>query len=346
MLKRTTIALTMLLSAPLVQAAPTVTGAGATFPYPVYTRWADDYQDAKNVAINYQGIGSGGGIAQIKARTVTFGASDVPMSAEDQQKAGLVQWPMIMGGVVPIVNLGAALGGNSLKLDGETLAAIYSGDITRWNDARIKALNPDINLPDLAITPVHRAEGSGTNYLFTHYLSEVSPAFKQKVGEGNTVPWPTGVGAQANGGVASRVQSTTGAIGYVEYAYARQNKVATVVLKNRDGGYVTPGTDSFSAAARHADWKNAPGLALVLTNQPGKDSWPITGVSYILMPVKPVDAAAAKEALAFFNWAYVSGKDTAAALDYVAMPKNVINQVEHDVWSKITDGSTPLWPAQ
>ncbi|WP_414500140.1 phosphate ABC transporter substrate-binding protein PstS [Zymobacter sp. IVIA_12111.31 C1] len=346
MLKRTTIALTMLLSAPLVQAAPTVTGAGATFPYPVYTRWADDYQDAKNVAINYQGIGSGGGIAQIKARTVTFGASDVPMSAEDQQKAGLVQWPMIMGGVVPIVNLGAALGGNSLKLDGETLAAIYSGDITRWNDARIKALNPDINLPDLAITPVHRAEGSGTNYLFTHYLSEVSPAFKQKVGEGNTVPWPNGVGAQANGGVASRVQGTVGAIGYVEYAYARQNKVATVVLKNRDGGYVTPGADSFSAAARHADWKNAPGLALVLTNQPGKDSWPITGVSYILMPVKPADAAAAKEALAFFNWAYVSGKDTAAALDYVAMPKNVIDQVEHDVWSKITDGSTPLWLAQ
>ena len=346
MLKRTTIALTMLLSAPLVQAAPTVTGAGATFPYPVYTRWADDYQDAKNVAINYQGIGSGGGIAQIKARTVTFGASDVPMSAEDQQKAGLVQWPMIMGGVVPIVNLGAALGGNSLKLDGETLAAIYSGDITHWNDARIKALNPDIALPDLAITPVHRAEGSGTNYLFTHYLSEASSAFKQKVGEGNTVPWPNGVGAQANGGVASRVQGTVGAIGYVEYAYARQNKVATVVLKNRDGGYVTPGAESFSAAARHADWKNAPGLALVLTNQPGKDSWPITGVSYILMPAKPADAAAAKEALAFFNWAYADGKDTAASLDYVAMPKNVIDQVEHDVWSKITDGSTPLWPAR
>ena len=346
MLKRMTLALTMLFSAPLVQAAPTVTGAGATFPYPVYSRWADDYQDAKGVAINYQGIGSGGGIAQIKARTVTFGASDVPMSAEDQQKDGLVQWPMIMGGVVPIVNLGSALNGTTLKLDGETLAAIYAGDITHWNDAHIKALNPGVNLPDTAITPVHRAEGSGTNFLFTRYLSEVSPAFKKKVGEGNTVPWPTGIGAQANGGVAARVQGTNGAIGYVEYAYARQNKVSTVVLKNRDGGYVTAGTDSFSAAAKHADWKHAPGLALMLTNQPGKDSWPITGVSYILMPAKPTDADAAKAALSFFHWAYTSGGDTAASLDYVAMPKSVIEQVEKGVWTKIVEGNTPLWSAK
>lgn len=346
MLKRTTLALTMLLSAPFAQAAPAVTGAGATFPYPVYSRWADDYQDAKGVAINYQAIGSGGGIAQIKARTVTFGASDVPMSAEDQQKEGLVQWPMVMGGVVPVVNLGSALGSNSLKLDGETLAAIYSGDITRWNDVRIKALNPGVNLPDVAITPVHRAEGSGTNFLFTHYLSDVSPAFKKKVGEGNTVPWPTGIGAQANGGVASRVQGTNGAIGYVEYAYAHQNKVSTVVLKNRDGGFVTAGADSFSAAARHADWKHAPGLALLLTNQPGKDSWPITGVSYILMPMKPTDADAAKAALSFFDWAYASGGDTAVSLDYVSMPKSVIDQVEQSVWTKISDGTQSLWPAK
>lgn len=344
MLKRTTLALTLLFSTPFAHAAPTITGAGATFPYPVYSRWADDYQDAKGVAINYQAIGSGGGITQIKARTVTFGASDVPLSAQDQKQEKLVQWPMLMGGVVPIVNLGAALGRTPLKLDGETLAAIYSGDITRWNDARIKALNPSVTLPDLAITPVHRAEGSGTNFLFTHYLSEVSPTFAKKVGEGNTVPWPTGIGAQANGGVAARVQSTAGAIGYVEYAYARQNKVAPVMLKNRDGGYVTAGTDSFSAAAVHADWKNAPGLAVVLTNQPGKDSWPITGVSYILMPLEPTDIASAKAALSFFHWAYAEGKDTAATLDYVAMPNSVIEQVEQQVWTKMTDGKTPLWP--
>lgn len=345
MLKRTTLAVALLCHAMLAQAAPAVTGAGATFPYPVYSRWADDYQDAHSVAINYQAIGSGGGVAQIKARTVTFGATDEPMSAETQKKEGLVQWPMLMGGVVPIVNLGMPSGEKPLRLDGETLAAIYAGDITRWKDARIQALNPDLTLPDINITPVHRAEGSGTNFLFTRYLSQVSPAFAKKVGEGNTVPWPTGVGAQANGGVASRVQSTRGAIGYVEYAYARQNRVMPVMLKNRDGQYVSASTDSFSAAARNADWQHAPGLALVLTNQPGRESWPITGVSYILMPAAPKDAAAAKAALAFFHWAYAQGGKIAAELDYVAMPKSVIDQVEQQVWPTLTAGDTPLWPA-
>lgn len=323
------------------QAAETITGAGATFPYPVYSQWADDYQDASGVGLNYQAIGSGGGIRQIEAGTVTFGASDAPLTAEDQEKNGLVQFPMIMGGAVPVANIDVPEG--KLRLDGPTLAAIYSGEITKWNDDRIAKLNPDLKLPDTTITPVYRSDGSGTNFNFTHYLSQVSPEFKKNVGEGQSVAWPAGVGAQANGGVASQVKNVKGAIGYVEYAYAMQNKLNSIQLKNSAGKYVTPNAETFAAAASHADWEGTPGFHVILTNQPGEDSWPLTAVSYILMHKNYSNAADAKRALDFFNWAYANGKKQADSLDYVSIPDNVVKLVKDKIWSQITSNGKPVW---
>lgn len=324
-------------------AQETMTGAGATFPYPVYSQWADDYQDAKGIGLNYQAIGSGGGIKQITAKTVTFGASDAPLKKSELDEHGLMQWPMIMGGVVPVLNL-PSIDKNSLKLDGETLADIYAGKITHWDDAAIADLNPDADLPDTPITPVYRAEGSGTNFLFTHYLSQVNDEFADTIGEGKSVAWPAGVGAKANAGVAKQVAETEGAIGYVEFAYAKQNDLDHIRLRNHDGEYVEPSSDSFKAAAANADWSNAPGFYLVLTDQAGAESWPITGASFILMHKQVEDPAAAKRVLEFFDWAYANGGEAANELDYVPMPGNVADQVR-DSWGDIEGPQgESIWP--
>jgi phosphate transport system substrate-binding protein len=325
-----------------VQAAD-ITGAGATFPYPIYAKWAEAYKKATNTGLNYQSIGSGGGIKQIKAKTVDFGASDMPLKAEDLESEGLMQFPAIMGGVVPVVNLEGVKPGQ-LKLTGEVLAGIYLGKITKWNAAEIAALNGGTKLPDADITVVHRADGSGTSFLFTDYLSKTSAEFKSTVGAGTAVKWPTGVGGKGNEGVAANVQRIKGAIGYVEYAYAKKNNMQHTQLKNLDGQFVQPDDENFRAAAAGADWGKTPGFAVVLTNQAGKASWPITGASFILMHKAQADAAKGKEVLKFFDWAYKNGGAMAAELDYVAMPAAVVKQVQ-DAWkSQLKDGSgKALW---
>ncbi|WP_106475968.1 phosphate ABC transporter substrate-binding protein PstS [Phytohalomonas tamaricis] len=334
------------LGASAAVAADSITGAGATFPYPVYSQWADAYQDEAGIGLNYQAIGSGGGIQQITANTVTFGASDAPMTPEELNKSGLVQWPQIMGGVVPVVHIEGVKQGQ-LKLDGPTLADIYAGKITKWNDDAIKQLNPDLKLPDTRITPVYRAEGSGTNFLFTHYLAQVSQDFAENIGEGKSVAWPAGVGAKANAGVASQVGQINGAVGYVESAYAEQNNLNVAQLKNQAGQFVTANSDSFKAAAANADWKNAEGMYLVLTNQPGAQSWPIVGASFILMHKQVDDAEAAKQALAFFDWAFKNGDQAATQLNYVPMPQNVADMVRNNVWSQIkTQDGQQVWQQQ
>ncbi len=322
--------------------AADISGAGATFPYPIYAKWAEAYKKQTGIGLNYQSIGSGGGIKQIKAGTVTFGASDKPLELKELSDAGLVQFPMIIGGVVPVVNV-PGLQAGVLKLDGPTLASIYMGEITKWDDARIKALNPGVNLPGLAIAPVYRSDGSGTNFLFTSYLSSVSPAFKSNIGANTSVEWPAGIGAKGNEGVANMTSQTSGAIGYVEYAYAKQNKMAYVRMKNRDGKFVSPEAKAFQAAAANGDWLKAPGYYLVLTDQPGAASWPITGASFILMYKNPKDPAAARTALDFFAWAYASGGDLATQLDYVPIPPNVVKLVESTWQTKITSGGQSVW---
>jgi phosphate transport system substrate-binding protein len=312
-----------------VQAAD-ISGAGATFPYPVYSKWADAYRQQTGIGLNYQSIGSGGGIKQIKAKTVTFGASDMPLKPDDLKEAGLVQFPMIIGGVVPVVNVKGVQPGQ-LVLDGPTVASIYLGEITKWNDARIQKLNPKLSLPAASIAPIYRSDGSGTNFLFSHYLSQVSPKFKDTIGENTSVQWPLGIGAKGNEGVASMTAQTDGAIGYVEYAYAKQTKMTYCQLINSAGKAVTPSGDSFQAAAGNADWTHAPGYYLILTNQPGAASWPITGASFILLYGTPPDAAATGEALKFFDWAYRNGAKMAAELDYVPLPESLIKQVR-ETW--------------
>jgi phosphate transport system substrate-binding protein len=323
--------------------AQNISGAGATFPYPAYSRWAQAYQQETGTNINYQAIGSGGGIRQIKERTVTFGASDSPLKPEELQEAGLVQFPMIMGGVVPVVNLDGVEPGK-LRLDGETLAQIYLGEIDSWDDDAIKALNPDLKLPDTAIAPVYRSDGSGTNFLFTNYLTQVSADFKSQVGSSTSVQWPAGIGARGNEGVAAMTGQTKGAIGYVEYAYAKQNNMNHVLMKNKDGQWVEPKSETFQAAAASADWSGSPGYYVILTNQPGAQSWPITGASFILMHRQPQDPAAARSALQFFDWAYKNGADMADELDYVPMPQKVVDLVEQ-TWTKdfAPAGGQPLW---
>jgi len=315
-----------------------ISGAGATFPFPVYSKWADAYKTQTGVGLNYQSIGSGGGIKQIKAKTVTFGASDMPLKPADLDAAGLVQWPMIMGGVVPSINL-QGISAGQLTIDGPTLAKIYMGEVTKWNDESIQRLNPMVKLPDTAIAPVYRSDGSGTNFLFTNYLSSVSDDFKSKIGANTSVQWPAGIGAKGNEGVANMVKQTDGAIGYIEYAYVKQNKLTYLKLVNAAGKAVEPSAASFQAAASNADWKNAEGYYLVLTNQKGTESWPITGASFILMHKQVDDADAAKTALTFFDWAYKSGTDLAASLDYVPMPPEVVSMVEQTWAEKIADGS-------
>ncbi|HQU14839.1 MAG: phosphate ABC transporter substrate-binding protein PstS [Chromatiales bacterium 21-64-14] len=327
-------------------AAGTVTeisGAGATFPYPVYSKWAEAYRAKTGIRMNYQSIGSGGGIKQIKARTVDFGASDAPMKPEELEKYGLLQWPQIMGGVVPVVNL-PGLRPGEVKLPNEVLADIFIGKIKRWNDPAIQAANAGVKLPDMAITVVHRADGSGTTFIFTNYLSKVSAAWKAKVGFGKAVSWPAGVGAKGNEGVASYVRRIRGGVGYVEYAYALQNKMAYVRLRNKAGHYVSPSSKTFQSAAANADWKDAPGYYLILTDQPGADSWPITGASFILVYKTQAKPEMAREVLKFYDWAYHHGTRMAESLDYVPMPASVVRMVEQ-TWSKEikSEQGHPVW---
>ena len=322
--------------------AADISGAGATFPYPIYAKWADAYKKLTGVGLNYQSIGSGGGIKQIKAKTVTFGASDMPLKPDDLAAAGLLQFPMIIGGVVPVVNV-KGIGPGQLSLDGATIAAIYLGDITQWNDPRIKRLNPKLALPDTAIAPIYRSDGSGTNFLFSDYLSKESPKFKSSIGANSSVQWPTGIGAKGNEGVANMTTQTDGAIGYVEYAYAKQNKMAFTLLTNKAGKSVSPNAESFQAAAGNADWVHSDGYYVILTDQDGAKSWPITGASFILVYRQPADAGSVLGALKFFAWAYQDGGAMAADLDYVPLPAPLIAQVEATWKSQISSGGHPVW---
>ncbi|HUL97165.1 MAG TPA: phosphate ABC transporter substrate-binding protein PstS [Usitatibacter sp.] len=317
--------------------AAEITGAGATFPYPIYAKWADSYKKSTGTGLNYQSIGSGGGIKQITAKTVDFGASDMPLKPDDLAKEGLVQFPAIMGGVVPVVKLEGIKPGE-LKFSGPLLADIYLGKITKWNDPAIAKLNPGVKLPDENITVVHRSDGSGTNFLWTNYLSKVSPEFKSTVGEGTSVKWPAGVGGKGNEGVASYVQKINGAIGYVEYAYAKQNKLSYGLMQNKAGKFVQPEIPAFMAAAAGADWKSVPGMGVVLTDQPGDKSWPITGASFILLHAKQDKPEAGQEVLKFFAWSYKNGQKMAEELDYVPMPDNVVKEIEAS-WKMVTDAS-------
>lgn len=309
------------------------TGAGASFPAPLYSKWAADYNKATGVKINYQSVGSGAGLRQIEAKTVDFGASDAPLKDEDLNKKGLVQFPTVIGGVVPVVNIKGIAAGQ-IKLSGQVLGDIYLGKITNWNDAAIKALNPGVALPDAAIAPVRRADGSGTSFIFTNYLSKVNAEWKSKVGEGTAVNWPTGAGGKGNEGVAAFVGRLPNSIGYVEYAYVKQNKMTYVQMQNADGQFVAPDDTAFKSAAAGADW--AKSFYQILTNQPGKESWPITGATFILMQKsqdKPVQAATS---LKFFEWAYKSGDKTAEDLDYVPMP-DAVKGVILKSWAGIQD---------
>jgi phosphate transport system substrate-binding protein len=317
-------------------AALDISGAGATFPYPLYAKWADAYKKATGNGLNYQSIGSGGGIKQIKARTVTFGASDQPLKADELEAAGLIQWPQAIGGIVPVLNLDG-VASSELVLDGKTLAGIFLGEIESWDDAAIKKLNPTTKLPSQPIAVVHRSDGSGTTFNFTNYLSKASPDWRSKVGEASAVEWPVGIGAKGNEGVASNVANTKGSIGYVEYAYAKQNKLAYAKLVNRDGKIVAPTTSAFQAAASSADWANAPGFYQILTDQPGAQSWPITAATFILLPKQPRDPAAAAEALKFFGWAFASGGKAAEELDYIPLPASVAALVEKSWAANVRD---------
>jgi phosphate transport system substrate-binding protein len=327
----------------LVAAAATdISGAGATFPYPIYAKWADAYKKLTGVGLNYQSIGSGGGIKQIKAKTVTFGASDMPLKPDDLKAAGLLQFPMIIGGVVPVVNI-KSVGPGQLQLDGATIAAIYLGDIAKWDDPQIKRLNPKLALPSTAIAPVYRSDGSGTNFLFSDYLSKTSPKFSTTIGANSSVQWPVGIGAKGNEGVANMTTQTDGAIGYVEYAYAKQNKMSFTLLTNKAGAVVSPSADTFQAAAASADWSKADSYYLILTDQAGAKSWPITGASFILVYREPVDGAPVGEALKFFAWAYKDGGAMASELDYVPLPAALVGQVKTTWRTQITAGGRPVW---
>jgi phosphate transport system substrate-binding protein len=318
--------------------AATISGAGATFPYPIYAKWADAYQKETGTNLNYQSIGSGGGIKQIKAKTITFGASDQPLKIDELNAAGLVQWPMVMGGIVPVVNLEGVKPGE-LAIDGPTLAAIFLGKITAWNDPALAKLNPNAKLPSTAIAVVHRSDGSGTTFNFTNYLSKVSPDWKGSVGENTSVNWPAGIGAKGNEGVASNVANTRNSIGYVEYAYAKQNNLTHMNMLNKDGKAVSPVAASFQAAAANADWANAPGFYQILTDEPGAESWPITASTFILMHKKPQDVAASAAALKFFAWAYDKGDKMAEDLDYIPMPGTVVALVKKTWASEIPDAA-------
>jgi phosphate transport system substrate-binding protein len=327
----------------LPAAAVEISGAGATFPYPVYAKWADTYKKETGVGLNYQSIGSGGGIKQIEAKTVTFGATDAPLKGAELDKFGLVQFPMVMGGIVPVVNIEGIAPGE-LVLDGPTLAGIFLGLVKSWDDPAIKKLNPNAKLPSQPIAVVHRSDGSGTTFNFTYYLSEAGADWKSKVGSATSVEWPVGIGAKGNEGVSNNVSQTKGSIGYVEYAYALQNKLVYTKMMNKDGKAVAPTSVAFQAAAANADWNSAPGYGVILANQSGAESWPMTAATFILIPKKPDDAAAVSEALKFFAWAYAKGDKMAEELDYVPMPKKIVAEIEK-VWAnEIKDSSgKPLY---
>ena len=311
--------------------AADITGAGATFPFPIYSKWADAYKKETGNGLNYQSIGSGAGIKQIQTKTVTFGATDAPLKAEQLDKDGLVQWPMVMGAIVPVVNVEGVKPGE-LVFDGDTLAKIYLGAITRWDDPAIRKLNPKLTLPSAAIAVVRRSDGSGTTFNFTDYLSKASADWKSKVGTGTAVEWPVGVGAKGNEGVAGNITQTRNSIGYVEYAYAKQNRLSYAAMVNQAGKTVQPTVASFQAAAANADWSKAPGYYVILTNQPGDASWPITAATFILMHRTPVDKAASAEAVKFFKWAFEKGGKLAEELDYIPMPESVVKLIEK-TWS-------------
>jgi phosphate transport system substrate-binding protein len=323
--------------------AADISGAGATFPYPIYAKWADAYKKETNVGLNYQSIGSGGGIKQIQNKTVTFGASDAPLKGADLEKFGLVQFPMVMGGIVPVINVDGIKPGD-LVLDGPTLAKIFLAEIKSWDDPAIAKLNPNAKLPKQAIAIVHRSDGSGTTFNFVYYLSEVSPEWKTKVGVNTSVQWPAGIGAKGNEGVANNVANTKGSIGYVEYAYAKQNKLTYTQMINKAGKSINPTAETFQAAAANADWKSQPGYGVILANQPGDKSWPMTAATWILMYAKPQDTASATEALKFFAWSFAKGDKMAEELDYVPMPDNVVKDIQTTWASAIKDASgKPLY---
>ncbi len=315
--------------------AKNVTGAGASFPAPLYSRWAADYNKATGVRINYQSVGSGAGLRQIRGKTVDFGASDMPLTDDELAKDGLVQFPTVIGGVVPVINI-RGVQTRQLKLTGAVLGDIYLGKITKWNDAAIAKLNPALKLPDAQIAVVRRADGSGTTFIFTNYLSKVSQEWKSRVGEGTAVNWPTGAGGKGNEGVSAFVQRLPNAIGYVEYAYAKQNKMAYALLQNSAGNFVAPEDTTFAAAAAGADWSKS--FYQILTNQPGKDAWPISGATFILMHANQDEPGQAAAVLKFFDWAYRNGDKTAAELDYVPLPDSVIQRVR-DQWASIKSSS-------
>lgn len=319
-----------------------ITGAGATFPYPIYGKWAYEYEKIAGLKLNYQSIGSGGGIQQISNKTVDFGASDSPLKSEELNSKGLIQFPMVIGGAVITYNL-AEIPDLALKLDGETIALIFLGDIKKWNDQRIAKLNPELRLPDKEITVVHRADGSGTSFLFTNYLSSVSLKWKNLVGYGTAVDWPTGVGGKGNEGVASYVKQSDGGIGYVEYAYAQQNKMKVAKLKNRDGNFVEPSVESFKMAAENARWDKADNFYLILTDQSGKNSWPITGASFILIYKNQDNCEKAKTMLQFFDWCFKNGSKFALDLDYIPIPENVYSLVEKLWADKVVCSGKNVW---
>ena len=318
--------------------AADISGAGATFPFPIYAKWAAAYKAQTGIGVNYQSIGSGGGIAQIEARTVTFGASDMPMTPADLEKNGLVMFPALVGSEVLVYNL-PGIASNTLVLDGPTLAGIFIGRITKWNDPAIRKLNPAVNLPNTAIAVVHRADGSGTTFIFANYLSKVSKEWADKIGAAVSVDWPAGIGAKGNEGVAGNVAQTAGSIGYVEYAYASQNKLAYTKLVNHDGKVVSPSMASFQAAASSADWEHADHFHMILTDQPGANAWPIENPTFILFPKNPPNAAAVTEALKFFKWAFANGGKMAEDLDYIPLPQPVVAQIEAS-WKQIR-GANP-----
>lgn len=307
--------------------ATDVTGAGSSFVYPVLSKWSQDYSKSSSNRINYQSIGSGGGIAQIKAATVDFGASDAPLSADDLKAGGLGQFPSVIGGIVPVMNIEGVAPGQ-LKLDGETLAKIFLGEITVWNDPAIVALNPGVKLPGSTITVVHRSDGSGTSYNFTNYLSKVSDGWKSKIGFGTAVPWPVGVGGKGNEGVSAYVKQIKNSIGYVEYAYALQNKMTHAQLKNAAGKFIQPNSKAFQAAADTADWANAKDFNLIMTNAPGDSAWPITATTWIIMYKQPKNAEQSQAAFNFFKWSLENGQQQASALDYVALPDSLVKRIE------------------
>ena len=320
-----------------------ISGAGATFPYPIYAKWADAYKKETGSGLNYQSIGSGGGIKQIKAKTVTFGATDAPLPGKELDESGLAQFPAVMGAIVPVVNLEGIKPGD-LTLDGPTIAKIYLGEIKSWDDPAIAKLNTGIKLPKQAIVPVRRSDGSGTTYNFAYYLADISPEWKTKVGVSTALQWPVGIGAKGNEGVAGNVAQTKGAIGYVEYAYAKQNKLLHTKMINKAGKTVEPNSASFQAAAANADWNSQPGYGVILANQPGDQSWPMTAATWILLYKKPSDAVATGEALKFFAWAYAKGAAMAQDLDYVPMPANVVADIQKMWSSEVKDsGGKPLY---